>query len=185
MQNHVARWQQTCWLPDVWQDSAETPEKEKEKTVNSFCYKLCWVTCFLGIFRKRFRRERDWRSASHWSDSNPSIMGKEKAASADTENFPKSVINTVEVGAVGSAQTHTYCYPTVQLNKPAHQSNEIGISSGAVHIPRNIPSVYQSQIKSDLSQNIAWLRLSVLPALLFHVLILDSHYSWWKSSKKN
>lgn len=163
----------------------KTVQKYQKGTVNSFCHKLCWVSCFLGILRKWFRREKNWRFVYHLSNSNSSIIGKENFVSKNRASFPNLLLLCSEIGAVWFAWTYIYCCPPIHLNKLVHQSNKIWILNTALHIPRNIPFVYQPQINSDLSQNILLLGLSLLHELLFYVLILDSHYSWWKSSKKN
>lgn len=106
MQNHVVRWLQTCWFPDVWQDSAEIPKG----TVNSFCHRHCWVTCFLGILHKWLRREKNWRFVYHLSNSNSSIMGKENFISENTASFPNLLLLLCsEIGAVWFAWTYIYC----------------------------------------------------------------------------
>lgn len=152
MQTHVVRRLQTCWFPDVWQDSAETAQRR----ANSFCHKLCWVTCSLVLYT-HFLQVLGILCSHQMNQGRKELKLCPLLVKFYLWKYRKSsksiIIMVLSSNCGGFVWVCIYWCPTFHLNKLVHQSNKDGSLNGALHIPLNIPSACQTHIKSDLRQN--------------------------------
>lgn len=129
MQNHAVRRLPICWFPDVWQDSAETIQRR----ANSFCHKLCWVTCFLSprAFFLLFYKRWGLYTAVKWfkwfgiEKNGKFVHYLSNSVFENTEHSPNLLLLLCSAITAGwFVWMYTYRCPTFQLNKPVHQTNK-------------------------------------------------------------